>query len=101
MSKTIYQILMERLDDLEDDQLSCLSDINMLQNLTPEESGAAPEKLKSECEQLVQLIDGLTISRNQIKNWIVKIENEQEAQYKQEIFNALPWVKEKYEKWNR
>ncbi len=51
MPITIHQILINKKDDLEDDVLSSLSDLNMLQNFTPEELGMTKEEVEADSKK--------------------------------------------------
>jgi hypothetical protein len=48
MNRTIKQILLKEQENLEDEILSCLSNLNLLQNLTAEELDMSNEEIETE-----------------------------------------------------
>ncbi len=100
MPITIYQLLLNGNDDLEDDVLYSLSDLNMLQNFTPEELGMTKEEVEADSKKTADLIAATAAGKDKIEQWLTIINDTNEEEYKEAVFKDLPWIKEKYKRLN-
>ncbi len=70
MGKTIRQILLKEKENLEDEILSCLSNLNILQNFTYEELDMSNEKVEIESKREAANIDSYGLTKQKIEHWL-------------------------------
>ncbi len=98
MGKTIRQILLKEKENLEDEILSCLSNLNILQNFTSEELDMSNEKIETESKREAANIDSYALTKQKIEHWLKLMNDEDDEVYKEQIFNDLPWVQKQYDR---
>ncbi len=95
MNRTVKQILLKEKENLEDEILSCLSNLNLLQNLTAEELDMSNEEIETESKKEATNIDSYALTKRKIKHWLNLINHKDEQVYIEQIFKDLPWVQER------
>lgn len=98
MNRTIKQILLKEQENLEDEILSCLSNLNLLQNLTAEELDMSNEEIETESKKEVANIDRYALTKQRIEHWLDLINDKHEQVYIEQIFKDLPWVQKQYDR---
>lgn len=97
ITKTIQEILSHEKDNLEDAILSCLTNLNLLQNFTDRELGMTTEEVKIDSKKEADRIDEYVSSKGKIEHWLTLIDESEdgEEKYKELIFEELPWIEKR------
>jgi len=97
MTKTMQEILLHEKENLEDEILSCLTNLNLLQNFTAKELGMTIEEVKIDSKKEADRIDEYVSSIGKIEYLLTLVSEfkDGEEKYKELIFEELPWIEKR------
>ncbi len=82
MKKTIHEILLHEKDNLEDEILSCLTELNLLQNFTVEELCMSSEEVAIDSKKEADSIERFASTKGKIEHWLSIINESKEGEEK-------------------
>ncbi len=95
MNELLHHVLLNQKENLQDAVLSQLSEMNLLDNCTPEELDMTGEEMATAMKSSAAFIDGYNITLEKMDRWLQFFEKG-ETPDETAVFTEMPWLQDNY-----